>query len=226
MVEVTPPPALTLENWGLLPYTEALERQKKYVNRRISGEIGDTLIMTEHPPVYTIGVRKDATANLLWTAQQLRASGVDVAETNRGGDITCHSPGQLVGYPILNLRDRFDLHAYLRQLEEVLIRVLKKYDLTGQRRDGLTGIWIGTRKIVAIGIAVRRWVSYHGFALNVNNDLTLFRGIVPCGIDASSGTVTSLAAELGMEQDMETVRHNTILAFGEVFGQKTETPAT
>jgi lipoyl(octanoyl) transferase len=126
----------------------------------------------------------------------LGAQGVEVVKTNRGGDITYHGPGQIVGYPIVSLEPRRDLHAYLRFLEEVLIRSVACFGLEASRNPGKTGIWIGQRKIAAIGVAVRRWVAYHGFALNVSTNLDHFTGIIPCGISATDGTVTSLHAEL------------------------------
>jgi lipoyl(octanoyl) transferase len=178
------------------------------VARRLAGEIGDTLVFTEHEPVYTLGVRLGATRHLLWDAGELARRGIEVVETNRGGDITYHGPGQIVGYPIISLIARKDLHAYLRFLEQVLINALGNLGLAAARRPGQTGIWLGSRKIAAIGVAVKRWVTYHGFALNVNNDLAPFTGIVPCGI--ADGTVTSLRQELGREFDLAEVK--TVLA--------------
>ncbi len=190
-------PALTVLDWGRTEYGVAFERQTALVSSRLAGEIADTLVFTEHDPVFTLGLRSGAEAHLIWTAEQLAREGVAVVKTNRGGDITYHGPGQLVGYPIVSLAARKDLHAYLRFLEEVVIGTLGTLGLTATRRDGLTGIWVGRRKIAAIGVAVRRWVTYHGFALNVDPQLAHFSGIVPCGISAEDGTVTSLRAELG-----------------------------
>jgi lipoyl(octanoyl) transferase len=133
-----------------------------------------------------------------------------VVKSNRGGDITYHGPGQIVGYPIVSLATRRDLHAYLRFLEQVLIDALGSLGLAVTRREGMTGIWLGQRKIAAIGVAVRRWVAYHGFALNVAPDLAHFGGIVPCGIDSNDGTVTSMRAELGRVVDLAEVK--TVLA--------------
>ena len=166
------------------------------VAQRIAGEIGDTLVFTEHDPVFTVGMRQGAERHLMWNAEQLDREGVAVSPTNRGGDITYHGPGQIVGYPIVSLERRRDLHAYLRFLEQVLINTSGMFGLAAARRDGLTGIWLGHRKVAAIGIAVKRWVAYHGFALNVNPNLAHFGGIVPCGIAATDGSVTSYAAEL------------------------------
>lgn len=205
-------PALvvTTQDWGRTHYAEARRRQEEQVAKRIADEIGDLLIFTEHEPVFTVGLRGGAENNLVWSEERLAREGVTVAKTNRGGDITYHGPGQIVGYPIVSLAARKDLHAYLRFLEQVLINSVGALGLAASRRDGLTGIWLGQRKVAAIGVAVKRWVTYHGFALNVNANLTHFQGIVPCGISASDGTVTSLQAELGRELDLAEVK--TVLA--------------
>lgn len=185
-------------DWGRTGYEAAWREQEALVARRIAGEIGDTLVFTEHDPVFTMGLRGGAEKHLVWDTHRLSGAGIAVVKTNRGGDITYHGPGQIVGYPIVSLDAHRDLHAYLRFLEEVLIAAVARLGLTASRRDGLTGIWIGRRKVAAIGVSVRRWVAYHGFALNVSPDLDHFSGIVPCGIAASDGTVTSLAAELAL----------------------------
>jgi lipoyl(octanoyl) transferase len=195
-------------DWGRTPYTSAWREQEDFVARRLAGAIGDTLIFTEHEPVYTLGVRQGAARHLLWDAAELARRGLAVVETNRGGDITYHGPGQVVGYPIISLAARRDLHAYLRFLEQVLINAVGCLGLAAGRRPGQTGIWLGPRKLAAIGVSVRRWVTCHGFALNVNNDLAPFAGIVPCGI--TDGTVTSLRQELGRECDLAEVK--TVLA--------------
>jgi len=176
------------------------------VARRNTGEVGDTLVFTEHEPVFTLGVRKGAEQNLVWQAAELQRYGVEVVTTNRGGDITYHGPGQIVGYPIVNLAPRKDLHAYLRFLEQVMIDAVAQFGLTAARREGKTGIWLGPRKIAAIGVAVKKWTTFHGFALNVNTDLTPFSGIVPCGITAADGTVTSMHLELGRPVDLAEVK--------------------
>ncbi len=199
-------PASATLDWGRTRYAEALARQEDLVASRNAGEIGDTLVFTEHEPVYTLGVRRGAAQNLLWTADMLRARGIEVHPTTRGGDITYHGPGQVVGYPIVNLAPRKDLHAYLRFLEDVMIAAVARYGLTAGRNPGKTGIWIERRKIAAIGVAVKKWTTYHGFALNVNTDLSHFAGIVPCGITAADGTVTSLQAELGRTMDLAEVK--------------------
>lgn len=199
-------------DWGRTRYGLARRRQEELVAQRISGEISDTLIFTEHEPVFTVGLRSGAAANVIWSPEVLQSQGIELEPTNRGGDITYHGPGQIVGYPIVSLTARKDLHAYLRLLEQVMIDAVGQFGLVADRREGKTGIWIGTRKIAAIGVAVRRWVTYHGFALNVNVNLAHFGGIVPCGIQASEGTVTSMQAELGQELELAKVKE--VLAKG------------
>ncbi|HEY0968827.1 MAG TPA: lipoyl(octanoyl) transferase LipB [Opitutaceae bacterium] len=203
---VTTLPPLTVLDWGRTAYEPACQLQAGLVERHIAGEIGDTLVFTEHDPVYTIGLRSGADRHLIWDSVRLGAEGITVAMTNRGGDITYHGPGQIVGYPIVNLNRHRDLHAYLRLLEQVMINVVGKIGLAASRREGLTGIWLGERKVAAIGVAVRRWITYHGFALNVNVNLDHFGGIVPCGITAGQGTVTSLQAELGSPLDLAVIK--------------------
>ncbi len=197
---------ISIQYWGRTAYAEAFERQKEQVQSRIDGNIGDTLLLTEHDPVYTIGMRSGSAAHLLWDPAKLAAQGITVAETNRGGDVTYHGPGQVVGYPIMDISSVKDLHAYLRFLEEVMIRALGNLGLAATRRDGLTGIWLGQRKVAAIGVAVRRWVTYHGFALNVDPPMAHFDGIVACGIADTDGTVTSLARELPDTPSMDAVQ--------------------
>lgn len=199
-------PAVETLDWGRTGYEEAYRRQEALVTRRIAGEIGDTLVFTEHEPVFTLGLRAGAENHLVWSAEQLAREGIAVARTNRGGDITYHGPGQIVGYPIVSLATHQDLHAYLRFLEQVLINGVGALGLAASRREGLTGIWLGTRKVAAIGVAVKRWVASHGFALNVNANLAHFQGIVPCGLSATEGTVTSLQAELGHALDLAEVK--------------------
>ena len=191
-------------DWGRTAYPAAWRQQDDLVARRNAGAVGDTLVFTEHAPVFTLGVRRGAGENLLWDAAELQRRGIEVVQTNRGGDITYHGPGQIVGYPIVSLTPRKDLHAYLRFIEQVLINTVGTFGLAADRRAGKTGIWLGPRKIAAIGVAVKKWTAYHGFALNVNADLTPFSGIVPCGI--TDGTVTSMQAELGRELDEAEVK--------------------
>jgi len=206
-------PAVTTLDWGRTRYETAWRRQDELVARRIADEIGDTLVFTEHDPVYSIGLRSGAEKNVVWDPAHLAREGIEVVKTNRGGDITYHGPGQVIGYPIVSLTARKDLHEYLRFLEQVMINSVGTLGLVASRREGKTGIWIGTRKVAAIGVAVRRWVTYHGFALNVNTDLMHFQGIVPCGISATDGTVTSLQAELGRELDMAEVKNVLAIEF-------------
>lgn len=208
--------SLEIRNWGRVDYPEGLRRQQEAVAARKAGSIGDLLIFTEHPPVYTVGARIGAAAHLIWDPAMLERAGITVHTTNRGGDITYHGPGQIVGYPIIDLREARDLHAYLRKLEETLIRAVARFGLTATRREGKTGIWLADRKIAAIGVAVKTWITYHGFALNVAPDLGHFAGIVPCGI--TDGTVTSMAAELGTPPAQDEVQGALAEAFCEVFG--------
>ena len=175
---------LQVRRLGLLPYGEALELQAQLVEDRKAGRIPDQLLLLEHPPVITLGVkaRKDR-SNVLATPEALSAAGVELFETGRGGDVTYHGPGQLVGYPILDLRpDRCDVHRYVRDLEEALILAAATFGVTSGRLEGLTGTWVGPEKLAAIGVRISRWVTSHGFALNVTTNLSHFDLIVPCGI--------------------------------------------
>ncbi|MFT3869381.1 MAG: lipoyl(octanoyl) transferase LipB [Nibricoccus sp.] len=201
-----PTPTRTTVDWGRTRYEAAWRKQEELVAQRIAGTIGDTLVFTEHEAVFTIGMRSGSESNLVWNDEQLATEGVEVVKTNRGGDITYHGPGQIVGYPIISLAPRQDLHAYLRFLEQVMINAVGCIGLAATRREGKTGIWLGKRKVAAIGVAVKRWVTYHGFALNVNSNLAHFSGIIPCGIGAQEGTVTSLQAEVGKTCDLEEVK--------------------
>jgi len=171
------PPRLDVVRWGRTHYLDAHARQKELVEARLAGAIGDTLVLTEHEPVITLGRKTPQDAGF--------AGSIPIVEVERGGEATYHGPGQLVGYPIVLLAGpRRDLHRYLRDLEEVVIRVLASLGVEGGRKSGLTGVWVGERKIASIGVAVRRWVAWHGFALNVRTDLDAFRGFRPCGLDA------------------------------------------
>ena len=184
---------------GRVPYADALEIQRAAAKARIAGTLDqDVLLLVEHPPVITLG-RSTKVTHLVAAPALLAARGVEQFEVERGGDITLHAPGQLVGYPIFDLkRHRRYLHWYLRQLEEALIRGLARHGLEGSRSAGLTGVWVGNppsaRKIASIGVHARDWVTWHGFALNVTTDLSLFDLIVPCGI--SGVAMTSVAQEL------------------------------
>ena len=194
---------------GLLDYQAALDLQRGLVEQRRQGAIPDQLLLLEHPDVITLGVRtKDARAHVLATPETLSAEGVEVFETGRGGDVTYHGPGQLVGYPIIDLNPaRRDVHRYVRDLEEALIRAVAAFGIQATRVRGLTGIWVGPEgreeKLAAIGVRISRWVTSHGFALNVNTNLSRFGLIVPCGI-ADRG-VTSLERLLGRPVPMAEV---------------------
>jgi lipoate-protein ligase B len=192
------PRALEVARCGRVPYGTALAWQEALVARRLAGG-ADALLLLEHPPVYTLG--RGADARFLGAAAGDGA--VPVIRVGRGGQVTFHGPGQLVGYPILGLRAlRPDVRWYVRTLEAVLIDALAELGIPAQRRDGLTGVWVGQRKIGSIGVAIRRWVTWHGFALNVGPDLTGFAAITPCGIDGV--VMTSLARE-GVRADQDHV---------------------
>lgn len=194
----------------------------KVKNRReeLNIETNNYFLFVEHPHVYTLGKSGDM-SNLLLNEKQLESKGISFYKINRGGDITYHGPGQIVGYPILDLENFFtDIHKYLRFLEEVIIKVIAEYGLKGERSDGETGVWldVGTpfaRKICAMGIRTSRWVTMHGFALNVNADLGYFDHIIPCGIKGKA--VTSLEAELGRKLDIEEVKEKILNHFKEIF---------
>jgi lipoate-protein ligase B len=206
--------------WGRTDYAHALKEQKARLQAREQGRVPDALIFTEHEPVFTTGLRKDAKEHLLWDEPELQARGIDFFPSNRGGDITYHGPGQIVGYPILSLEQARDLHAYLRELESILIKTLAHFGLAAGRREGKTGIWIEQRKICALGVAVQKWITYHGFALNLDPDLSHFEGIVPCGI--TDGTVTSMQAELGTAPAASEVKTRLAVEFDAVFGNATD----
>lgn len=214
--QVAPQPTYRTLNWGRTRYRDALARQQVLVSQRMAGAVPDTLVLTEHQPVFTLGARPGADQHLVWDEATRETAGVEVVRINRGGDVTYHGPGQLVGYAFLNLAERErDLHAYLRQLEEVVIRALRTFGLESGRREGKTGIWLEDRKIAAIGVAVKRWITYHGFALNVSTDLRYFTGIVPCGI--TDGTVTSMEKELGTAVDDKAVAQAIQTSFWQQF---------
>jgi lipoyl(octanoyl) transferase len=207
---------LEVRRLGVLPYREALALQDRLVGDRRSGEIPDLLLLLEHPHVITLGSSADA-SHILLDETERRLLGIELFETGRGGDVTYHGPGQLVGYPILDLKpDRQDLHRYVRDLETVLIRVLSAYEIDGARKPGLTGVWVDDEKVAAIGVRVSSgWITSHGFALNVNTDLRFFDSIVPCGIPDHG--VTSLGSLLGREVVMTEVEARVVEAMAEVF---------
>ena len=208
---------LWIERLGTMAYAEALELQRQVARARIDGSLEqDALLLVEHPPVVTLG-RSAKERHLLASPEQLAARGVELFEVERGGDVTFHGPGQLVGYPIIDLkRHRQDLHWYLRQVEEALIVALAEVGISAERNRGYTGVWTSGRKIASIGVHARDWVTWHGFALNVSTDLRYFELMVPCGIQ--SVTMTSIDRELGAGNvGMPEVERLVSAAFGRVF---------
>lgn len=201
---------------GTVRYQPALELQRRLHAQRVAGLIPDTLLLLEHPPVITLG-KAFHPEHLRYAREFYTKHGIELHPTDRGGDVTCHNPGQLVGYPIFDVaRHGRDLHKFLRDIEEALIVALGEFGIQAHREAGYTGVWVGNAKIAAIGIKVTKWVSMHGFALNVNNDLRLFQTIVPCGI--ADRPVTSMQHLLGQLVSMEAVKRIVARAFEVVFG--------
>lgn len=209
--------ALEVRDLGLIPYTEALALQADLVVRRRAGEIPDQLLLLQHPHVITLG-SASSRSHVLADEGRRRDLGIDLIDVGRGGDVTYHGPGQLVAYPILDLKpDRKDIHRYLRDLEAVLVRTLDELGIRGEPLPDLTGIWVGGRKIAAIGVRVSSgWITSHGFALNVSNDLSYFETIVPCGIQDVS--ITSVTQELGGPLEFTDILEFVAEAFAEIFG--------
>jgi lipoyl(octanoyl) transferase len=201
---------------GLFTYGDALALQAELVKQRRAGEIPDTLLLLEHPHVITLGSGSHD-ENVLVTPEEREARGIELYDTGRGGDVTYHGPGQLVGYPIFDLKpDRQDLHRYLRDIEEALIGVLSDFGLAGGRKEGLTGVWVDDRKLAAIGVRVSSgWITSHGFALNVTTDLSFFGTIIPCGIRDHG--VGSLSTELGRNVSMAEAEASAVRWFERVF---------
>lgn len=200
---------------GRTEYGKCWDLQKRVFDLRASNSIDDTLLLTEHNHTYTIGKAGDDN-HLLAHEAELEAAGVTVFHNDRGGDITYHGPGQIVGYPILNLENHYlDLHRYLRDLEEVAIQTLKQFDVNASRKQEYTGVWVGNEKICAIGVKTSRWITMHGFALNVNTDLKYFGRIIPCGIFEHG--VTSLQAVLDREVEIDEVMSRLVEQFARVF---------
>ncbi|HEY1952447.1 MAG TPA: lipoyl(octanoyl) transferase LipB [Gemmatimonadaceae bacterium] len=202
---------------GRVPYAEALELQRNIARDRIAGALSqDVLLLLEHPPVVTLG-RAAKEKHLVASPEFLKSKGVETHEAERGGDVTYHGPGQLVGYPIIDLkRHRQDLHWYLRKIEEALINALADYGVPGERNPAYTGVWTRGRKIASIGVHARDWVTWHGFALNVTTDLSYFDLIVPCGIDGVD--MTSIAREVGTpDVSMQDARDRVTAKFAEAF---------
>jgi lipoyl(octanoyl) transferase len=201
---------------GLVTYGDALDLQAELVKQRRAGEIPDTLLLLEHPHVITLGSGSHD-ENVLVSPQERAERGIELFDTGRGGDVTYHGPGQLVGYPIFDLKpDRQDLHRYLRDIEEALIGVLADFGLEGGRKEGLTGVWVGDRKLAAIGVRVSSgWITSHGLALNVTTDLSFFGTIIPCGIRDHG--VGSLSTELGRNVSMAEAEASAVRWFERVF---------
>jgi lipoyl(octanoyl) transferase len=217
---------LSVLHAGVVPYPEAVALQARLVEDRRAGRIGDTLVLLEHPPVITLGARTHGrSTHIVASDEQLQREGVTVHQSGRGGDVTYHGPGQLVGYPILELRaERRDVHRYVRDLETALIVALAAFGIEGKRVAGLSGVWVGDEgreeKVAAIGVRISRWITSHGFALNVATDLQHFDFIVPCGI-ADRG-VTSIERHLGRAVRMADVEAAVVAGMREVFA----TPAS
>jgi len=212
---------LTYCDLGFIDYKEAWGLQQEIHSKRVLGEVEDILFLLEHPNTYTLG-KTAHKENLISSEDYLKQNQISVYDIDRGGDITYHGPGQIVGYPIIDLNNWFkDTHKYLRALEEVIIKTCNDYGLKSERNPKHTGVWIGDKKIAAIGIKVSRWVTMHGFAFNVNTDLNLFSGIIPCGIQDK--TVTSLKQELRNEINIQEVKEKLLKNFIQLFEYSTVT---
>ena len=214
-MEVSAWPPCWVVDQGLVEYRQAQAQQRELVARRRAGAVPDCLLVLEHPSVITIG-RSGSSADILAEAQVLRERGIAVCSSERGGEVTYHGPGQLVGYPIFDLRAAgLDLRAYWQRLEEVICAVANAYGVTAERRSGLTGVWCGEQKLASLGLRVNGWVAWHGFALNVNNDLSAFELIHPCGM--RNGKVTSLSARVGRGIELSEVKSQVVEHFGRAF---------
>jgi lipoyl(octanoyl) transferase len=219
------PREIQIRRLGRVGYGDAVELQKQLVEQRKTGEIPDQLLLLEHPPVITLGVKtRNDRSHVVATPETLEDEGVEVFESGRGGDVTYHGPGQLVGYPILDLRpDRCDVHRYVRDLEEVLIRAVAGFGIVSHRLPGLTGTWVGNEKLAAIGVRIARWVTSHGFALNVSTNLAHFGLIIPCGITDKG--VTSMDILSPRPIAMNDVEAAVAKAFSVVFDRRLVEPA-
>jgi lipoyl(octanoyl) transferase len=205
---------------GLVDYAAALALQRSLVEDRRAGRVPDLLLLLRHPPVITLGVHLDGgRSHIVAAGERLQELGIQVHETGRGGDVTYHGPGQVIGYPILDLRpDRCDVHRYVRDLEEVMIRACADFGVAAGRVAGLTGAWVGAEKIGAIGVRISRWITSHGFAFNVGADLDHFKLIVPCGIPDRG--VTSLSKAAGRDVPLPAVEASLARRFADVFGRE------
>jgi lipoate-protein ligase B len=206
---------LFVVNLGRTRYAETWELQKKIFSARQEHRIGDILLLTEHDPVFTLGKAADEN-HLLATSEELNEKKIDMFWIDRGGDVTFHGPGQIVGYPIIDLNLHYnDIHRYLRDLEQMIIDVLREYGVVGEREKEFTGVWVKHDKIAALGVKVSKWVTMHGFALNVNTDLSFFDRIIPCGIFHKG--VTSLTSVLGKSVELADVQDRLIDSFAKIF---------
>jgi len=207
---------LKVKNIGRISYLEALTLQHDIHQKCVENPENGALLLLEHNPVITLGVKNSSAGNVLVNQSVLVSAGIELVETDRGGDVTYHGPGQLVGYPIVSLRELgLDLHSYLRSLEQVIIDLLAEYGLVGER-NGPAGVWVGDKKVCSIGVAVRRMVTYHGFALNVNPDMSHFRFINPCGLNFEQ--ISSMSELLGFVPEMNEVKAKYANKFALVFG--------
>lgn len=203
---------------GLIGYSECLLIQQQLVKRRLEGSIGDILLLLEHRPVITMGTA-GGEESFQVTPELVKQTGIEIRKTDRGGNVTYHGPGQLVGYPIFDLRSHGkDVHAFLRNLERVIVGVLSDFGVTGATLPGYTGVWVNEDKICSIGIAVRRWISYHGFALNVDPIVDHWQFIHPCGLVGKQ--VTSLKQILGYSPSMDTVKARVVDGIAKVLGME------
>ena len=218
-------PPLEVRRLGVVRYEEALALQRTLVEERRAGRVTDLLLLLQHPPVITLGVRGDGgRSHIVADDARLAEMGIVVSDTGGGGDVTYHGPGQIVGYPILDLRpDRCDVHRYVRDIEDVMMQTCADYGVHSRRVEGLTGVWVGERKIGAIGVRISRWITSHGFAFNVSTNLDHFELILPCGIRDRG--VTSLRQELGRDVPIAEVEDSLAQHFGGVFDREVTSAA-
>jgi lipoyl(octanoyl) transferase len=212
-------PELLIVRAGLVPYAEGFALQKRLERRRLDGGVPDLLLLLEHPPVYTRG-RRSTADELPMGEEWYRAQGIEICDTDRGGRVTYHGPGQLVGYPVMSLRSfRDDVHDFIRRMERMIIDSLAAHEIRAGPIEGLTGVWTPERrKIASIGVHVNRGITTHGFAINVNNDLQPFEWIIPCGIDHCQ--MSSVTRELGEIQNMDTFMDVVVTQFGRIHGRR------